>query len=371
MSRGRIKKRQAKSLHGELHFERNVYECSHCRGSLAPLDKELGLGPHEKMTRCVVKKVAYEVAQASHPQASKNLAHQAELDVSSAECARVAEQYGKIFDKLQREREKDWVAPWTLEKPSAPPERYPEGLIIEADATTVLTVSGEENKMVYCATAFDADDRVKKEPPSERPMIVERQYCASGVDFEDFRERFKAFVQRMGVSYAGMVVFIGDGAPCLWNLFNELLPNAVLIQDFWHVLERLKDLVKEIWGKAGVAKGLARKWGDALRASQLDVILNDLEVEKKRRRGKKRKLIETEIKYLITGRERMDYARFEREGLPIGSGAVEGTCKHLVKQRYNLTGARWKREKIPNVLALRLSLFNEEWEEDWRNLRAA
>ena len=30
-----------------------------------------------------------------------------------------------------------------------------------------------------------------------------------------------------------------------------------------------------------------------------------------------------------------------------------------------------KRENIPNVLALRLSLFNEECEEEWRNLEAA
>ena len=36
----------------------------------------------------------------------------------------------------------------------------------------------------------------------------------------------------------------------------------------------------------------------------------------------------------------MDYARFEREGWPIGSGAVEATCKHLVKERFCVTGAR-------------------------------
>jgi hypothetical protein len=34
-------------------------------------------------------------------------------------------------------------------------------------------------------------------------------------------------------------------------------------------------------------------------------------------------------------------------------------------------GARWKRERIPEVLALRLSMFNEEWEADWRQLWAA
>ena len=40
--------------------------------------------------------------------------------------------------------------------------------------------------------------------------------------------------------------------------------------------------------------------------------------------------------------------------------------KPLVKHRFNLTGARWRRNNIEPILALRLSMFNEEWEDDWR-----
>lgn len=67
----------------------------------------------------------------------------------------------------------------------------------------------------------------------------------------------------------------------------------------------------------------------------------------------------------------MDYARYCREGWPIGSGAIEGTCKHLVKERFGVTGARWKRERIRDVLALRLSMYNERWGEDWALAQAA
>jgi len=48
--------------------------------------------------------------------------------------------------------------------------------------------------------------------------------------------------------------------------------------------------------------------------------------------------IEGEIQYLEKGRERMDYARYEREGLPIGSGAVEGTCKQPTSPKQPLFG---------------------------------
>ena len=61
----------------------------------------------------------------------------------------------------------------------------------------------------------------------------------------------------------------------------------------------------------------------------------------------------------------MDYARYEKQGWPIGSGAVEGTCKHLVKTRFGVTGARWRRKNIGKILALRLALFNNEWDKYW------
>ena len=329
------------------------------------------MGPHEQMTRRTVKKVAYEVSQVSFPQAAKNLEHQAGLGVSVAECARVANAYGAQFDAIQRQREAEWTAPWTAEKAPAEPEMITKKPVIEADATSVLTVAGEEHKMVYCATAFDSEDRLKKGPPHERPMIVKRRFNASAVGFEDFEERLKALAARLGVGRTARMAFIGDGAVCLWGLAKRLFPHAVLIQDYWHVCQHLEQLAKALFGETERASQGAQKWKTALWESRVDEILADLEREKKRRRGKKRERLEAEVGYLKAGRERMDYARFRREGWPAGSGAVEGSCKHLIKQRYNVTGARWKRTNIPHVLALRLSLFNDEWETDWRNLKAA
>ncbi len=113
------------------------------------------------------------------------------------------------------------------------------------------------------------------------------------------------------------------------------------------------------------------RWKRALRAGRIGAILASLRRERKRLHGKSLEAIDAEIGYLETGRHRMDYARFEREGWPIGSGAVEGTCKHLVKERFCVTGARWRRDNIPNLLALRLSIFNDEWNQDWKTGRAA
>jgi hypothetical protein len=53
------------------------------------------------------------------------------------------------------------------------------------------------------------------------------------------------------------------------------------------------------------------------------------------------------LHYLESGKHRMDYQRYEQEGWPIGSGAIEATCKHLVKTALGRDG----RSMAPRQLA--------------------
>lgn len=122
----RLKARTARALHGKLAFTRQVFECPLCRASRAPLDEELGLAPYEALTRCVLKKVAWEVAQTSYAQASANLEHQCGLAVSPAECARVALEQGAQLAEAQRQREQRWASPGSPQAPAAPAERQAE-----------------------------------------------------------------------------------------------------------------------------------------------------------------------------------------------------------------------------------------------------
>ena len=332
----------------------------------------MGVFPHERMTLRVIRKVAYEVAHASFPEAEKHLLEQNGLAVSASECQRVSLQYGGKLDALQREREAAWTAPWSETERPAAPERTPRRLVVQADATSALTRAGEGNKMVYCATAFAMEQRVTP-TKGVRPMIGERRYTASGLSGEDFTERLRALADRMAAHRAETVAFVGDGAPCLWAMAREVLPqNTVLIQDYWHVCEHLSDAAALVHPRDGER---ARQWAGELKSmlwnGQVQEIMDRLRQSSKGLRGERRKGLEGEIGYLEKGRERMDYPRYRAEGWPVGSGAVEGTCKHLVKERYNVTGARWKRSNIPYVLALRLAIFNAEWADDWEQLRKA
>jgi hypothetical protein len=49
----------------------------------------------------------------------------------------------------------------------------------------------------------------------------------------------------------------------------------------------------------------------------------------------------------------LDYDKALANGLPIATGVIEGTCRHLVEDRMNLTGARWSLTGAEAVLRLR------------------
>jgi len=49
----------------------------------------------------------------------------------------------------------------------------------------------------------------------------------------------------------------------------------------------------------------------------------------------------------------MDHATYLRRGWPIGIGVIEGACRHLTKDRMELSGMRWTVAGAEAMLALR------------------
>jgi hypothetical protein len=69
--------------------------------------------------------------------------------------------------------------------------------------------------------------------------------------------------------------------------------------------------------------------------------------------------------YLHNHRQRMDYPTALASGWPIATGVIEGACRHLVKDRMDITGARWCLQTAEAVLKLRALITNGDLEEYW------
>jgi len=70
--------------------------------------------------------------------------------------------------------------------------------------------------------------------------------------------------------------------------------------------------------------------------------------------------------YLSNKAPYLDYATALERGWPIATGVIEGACRHLVKDRMDLTGARWGLEGAEAVLRLRALVTNGDFDAYWR-----
>lgn len=345
-----------------------VFECPLCRASQAPMDAELGLARGEQITRGFARRIVWLSAQGSFDLAAKGIEELLGLKVGAAECQRMALTEGARIDAAMREREEDYLRPVSPGHPAPEAQIKAERLVMMADGGTVLTVKGEEHKSVLCGRAFDLEDRdCKGEGPGQgRPFIGRDLHTASAVDMDDFGQRLKALGRRAGMRLAGQVAFVADGAAPLWKWAEDNLPaGAVMIQDFWHVAEHLAGICRDVYDEQPGDSPRFARWKEVLLAGSIDDLIAELDAEHAKRRGAKRETLGREIGYLRKGRHRMDYARYREQGWPIGSGAIEADVKHLLKQRFDITGARWRRANIFALLAIRVAIANDEFTNYW------
>jgi hypothetical protein len=69
--------------------------------------------------------------------------------------------------------------------------------------------------------------------------------------------------------------------------------------------------------------------------------------------------------YLTAKKPCLDYATALKRGWPIATGVIEGACRHLVKDRMDITGARWGLAGAEAILKLRALITSGDFEEYW------
>ena len=70
-------------------------------------------------------------------------------------------------------------------------------------------------------------------------------------------------------------------------------------------------------------------------------------------------------RYLDNKKDHLDYARALKKGWPIATGIIEGACRHIVKDRMDITGARWGLEGAEAILRLRALIASGDFDAYW------
>ncbi len=145
--------------------------------------------------------------------------------------------------------------------------------------------------------------------------------------------------------------------------------EVAIIVDFVHVLEYLwaaawcffaeADPAAEQWVRhraLAVLEGGARAVATGLRRRATTQHLS----------ANKRNKADEAARYLTNKADYLDYPRALTAGWPIATGVIEGACRHLVKDRMDITGARWSAEGAEAVLKLRAVRANDDFDTYWR-----
>ncbi len=78
-----------------------------------------------------------------------------------------------------------------------------------------------------------------------------------------------------------------------------------------------------------------------------------------------RKPVDKCADYLLKYAPYLQYDRYLAAGYPIATGVVEGACRHLVRDRMDLTGARWRLVGAEAVLKLRALRASGDFDAYW------
>lgn len=198
----------------------------------------------------------------------------------------------------------------------------------------------------------------------KRHALLTRHVVAVPADAgpESFGEAVERAAVRMGLREAKAVYYFSDGGAYLWNLYEyrfEAVAEGTL--DYYHAMEHLGTVAAELipekaardaWLEA--ERKRIRKEGGARLAGTLAEMLKGVELS-----AEGRKAAEREINYFDKHRGHMDYGKRRRDGVPIGSGAVESLCGQF-QDRLKRRGQFWSRKGFAAILRAYVWYMNEE-----------
>jgi hypothetical protein len=334
---------------------------SRCADGRYPLDEALGLEGRQGWTRAVQEAVSLLSCEMAFATASELMARLLGVSISRTRVQEVAERAGQRAAAVRA---------------SAPvPEAHDasgQSLVLATDGCQAPQRDGWHE--VKVGTVYTNESRAKT--AGGRGKVLHKEYVASLDPAPAWGQQLRHTAHEWQVERAQRVVVMGDGAAWIWNVAEEHFPQALEIVDYYHAVEHLWACGEALWGNRDTSpatQGWVRRYRRLLKRGRVDRVLAAIE------RGKQGRplsntagaTVRRNLEYFRINRHRMQYDRYRKLKLPIGTGAVEGSCKFVVQARFKKPGARWSERGLRHMLALKLARLNQQWETLWPHLRLA
>jgi hypothetical protein len=158
---------------------------------------------------------------------------------------------------------------------------------------------------------------------------------------------------------------LGDGAPWIYEQVKLKFCNrSGYLIDFFHLCEYLSEVA--VWCDVFEPKKWLETSKEKLRTGKQKEVFEEV---KRKYEGLDNKNQDNGLtrcfRYMEKRLECMDYQKALLKGLPIGSGEIESSHRHVIQKRLKIAGAWWKQENANAMINLRTTRLNGFWEAYW------
>ena len=361
--------RAVETIFGSIQLKRDYVYSPKDKQGRCPLDDALGLidGASPGLVRLASRAAAREGFEA----ASDDLKELAGIRIDGRQIQRLVAHSGpKVAAQLKL------TGPDVQAKPM--PICY-----VEADGTGIPMVAEElegrkgkqedgsaKTREVKLGCVFSQTQTDQEGQPMRDHQST--SYVGTLESVESFAPLLRDEARRRGIGKSQKVVFIGDGAAWIWELARTHFPLAILILDFYHMMEYLHELSQLLYGKDTPWAGRMKdQWKEQMQRDEVQAVIDAMK-KRAQQLGEVSadtvQKIQEKIGYLENNKDKMRYGTFREQGLFYGSGVVEAGCRTVIGKRLKQSGMFWSQTGAENILALRCALMGNRWEECWNQI---
>jgi hypothetical protein len=392
-SHKRVRSIGLKTIFGEIQIERTQYgKPGHT--SLTPKEAMLNL-PQNSYSHSLQRRLTLEVAKGSYDEAIASIEVQTSIRLPKRQAEEIALTVAQDFDAFYEQRGVLALRETTRENDLLILSTDGKGVAMRKDDLREPTKKRAENekklkkrlsrgekknakRMAQVASVYSIarhersmDDIIdgRKDNPAPKPQ-KKRVWASLEHEPEEVISHMFDEANRRDPKHKREWAVLVDGQRYQLDRVEQQIESrglaVTIIVDLIHVLEYLWRASRcfhpeattegEDWVNRYlrmVLEGRAKQVAAAIRRSAT-------------RQGiKAREGVDTCAEYLHNNASYLHYDQYFARGLPIATGVIEGACRHLVKDRMDVTGARWSLAGAEAVLRLRSLHASGDWDEYW------
>jgi hypothetical protein len=188
---------------------------------------------------------------------------------------------------------------------------------------------------------------------------------------EQAGEKMFECVVLAGMQEGTYIHAIGDGAPWIVEQFKLKFSNrGSYLIDFYHLCEYLSGAA--IWCSVFEKEKWLEESKEKLKTGKQKEVFEEIKnkIKELQVQDPESGLIKCH-RYMEKRLDYMDYQTALSKGLPIGSGEIESSHRHVIQKRLKIAGAWWRVENANAMISLRIGRLNNCWEDYWQLQRLA